>query len=436
MNCPRCGEDNPAGGKFCRACGIRLGVRCPSCGGASPADSRFCTECGTTLAAPRPRNAPPAAYTPRHLAERILARHASLEGEIKQVTVVFCDLCDSTALAERLGPERMHELLDRFFDEALAVVHHYEGTVNQFLGDGFMALFGAPLAVEDHVRRALFAAVEIRRALAAWPAASGFGPLQARIGINTGSVVVGKIGDDLRTDYTAVGDVTNVAVRLQHHAAPGEILASAVVRALAGEAVRFEPVGPVPVKAKTTPIEGHRLVGLGLRRSPVRDLEDRPLGPFVGREQERATLETLLARAEQGTGVVAGLVGEPGIGKSRLALEFRRGLAPARVTHLEGRCVPFSQAVPYSLVLDVFRANCGIVDADTPEEIASKVRFGLAEVGLLDDDRVTGADRPGAVPHRLQHGAREHAADDRRHLQQAARVLSLYIEVCNLHRSL
>jgi class 3 adenylate cyclase/tetratricopeptide (TPR) repeat protein len=389
MNCPRCGEDNPAGGKFCRACGIPLGVRCPSCGHAGPADSRFCTECGAALARAGARTGPPAAYTPRHLAERILARHASLEGEIKQVTVVFCDLCDSTALAERLGPERMHELLDRFFEEALAVVHHYEGTVNQFLGDGFMALFGAPLAVEDHARRALFAAAEIRRALAAWPPGAWPGPVQVRIGINTGAVVVGKIGDDLRTDYTAVGDVTNVAARLQQHAGPGEILASGAVRALAGEAVRFESLGPVPVKGKPAPVEVHRLAGLGLRRSPVRDLEDRPLGPFVGREQERATLETLLARAEQGAGVVVGIVGEPGIGKSRLALEFRRGLAAGRVTHLEGRCVPFSQAVPYSLVLDVLRANCGIVDADTPEEIASKVRFGLAEVGLLDDDRVT-----------------------------------------------
>jgi class 3 adenylate cyclase len=176
---------------------------------------------------PDPRFQAPQSYTPRHLAEKILTSRAALAGERKQVTVLFCDLPNSTPLAERLGPEAMHTLLNRFFELALGEVHRYEGTINQFLGDGFMALFGAPIAHEEHARRAVLAAVGLQRHLHAGPAVLGQSPgvdVAVRIGLNTGLVIVGAIGDNLRMDYTAVGDTTNVAARLQQATAPGQII--------------------------------------------------------------------------------------------------------------------------------------------------------------------------------------------------------------------
>src|SRR5947208_6390759 len=186
-------------------------MRCPNCSTELPDSAKFCLECGRDLRG-RSEFASPAAYTPKHLAERILTSRAVLEGERKQVTVLFCDIANSTPLAERVGPERMHALLNGFFELALSEVHKLEGTINQFLGDGFMALFGAPLAHEDDARRAVLAAVKIERQLRERQGALtkvGGHPLAVRMGLNTGFVVVGRIGDNLRMDYTAIGDTTN-----------------------------------------------------------------------------------------------------------------------------------------------------------------------------------------------------------------------------------
>src|SRR5580704_18186208 len=239
VRCSRCQEDNPARAKFCLACGARLATSCPSCGAEAPEGARFCPACGGSLqagAAAAPRV--PESYTPRHLAEKILTSRASLQGERKPVTVLFCDLVSSTALAERLGPDGMHALLGAFFERALAEVHRYEGTINQFLGDGLMALFGAPIAHEDHARRAVLAAVGIAARV----------QLQIRIGINSGLVVMGKIGDDLRVDYTAFGDTTIVAARLQAAAAPGAVMVSERTAGLVRGYFRLEEVTPVQVK--------------------------------------------------------------------------------------------------------------------------------------------------------------------------------------------
>jgi class 3 adenylate cyclase/tetratricopeptide (TPR) repeat protein len=386
MLCARCATPNPPQAKFCRACGIALTLACAACGHPNVGENRYCTECGVALGAGAAARGSPAAYTPRHLAERILASRSANEGEIKQVTVMFCDVCDSTSIAERLGPERMHELLERFFERTMAIVHRFEGTINQFLGDGFMALFGAPLALEDHARRALLAAVEIQRTLV--DEALGFGiDIRVRIGLNSGSVVIGKIGDDLRTDYTAVGGVTHIAARLQQSAKPGEIVASSTTQRSAGHAVLFEPLAPVSIKGRTEPIECHRVLGPGPRRTAIRD-HDRPLSPFVGRTGEMSAIGDALDHVEQGHGITIGVVGEPGIGKSRLVLELRRTLDPHRVTYLEDRCLPYSQSVPYALLLGLLRASCGIVDTDTPDEVADKVRSSLDQLSLLQDARV------------------------------------------------
>src|SRR5438552_17735499 len=210
MKCSRCQYENPPGSNFCLGCGTRLGATCGACGNDLPAGSRFCNKCGTPVSgesAGEARFASPQSYTPKHLADKILTSKTALEGERKQVTVLFCDIANSTSLAERVGPERMPALLNGFFELALAAVHKLEGTINQFLGDGFMALFGAPLAHEDDARRAVLAAVKIRRELKDRASYAGLGAgaeLSVRMGLNTGLVVVGSIGDNLRMDYTAV----------------------------------------------------------------------------------------------------------------------------------------------------------------------------------------------------------------------------------------
>src|SRR5205823_3795236 len=259
----------------------------------------FCGSCGMALRAPPGgRFVSPGAYTPRYLAERILNSRNALEGERKQVTVLFCDLANSTPLAEILGPEAMHGLLEEFFELGLNEVHRYEGTINQFLGDGFMALFGAPLAREDHAHRAVLAALGIQRAL--HERASGAPrlaeELEVRIGVNTGLVVVGKIGDNLRMDYTAVGDTTHIAGRLEQLAEPGSIVISEATYRLVRGYVRAEDLGGLSVKGKSDPGRPYKVVGPGSRRSRLEGSDAQLLTRFVGRERESQILPSLLGR--------------------------------------------------------------------------------------------------------------------------------------------
>lgn len=229
MQCSRCQHENPPQAKFCLECGLRLALTCSNCGTALPPEAKFCLHCGQAVSASAlpSRYSSPESYTPKDLAEKILSSKNELEGERKQVTVLFVDVSGFTSISERLDPEDVHGLMNRALDLMLGEVHRYEGTVTQFLGDGIMALFGAPIAHEDHAQRAVHAALGIRAAL---------GPYRedlqqrrrinfdVRQGINTGLVVVGSIGSDLRMDYTAIGDTTNVAARLQEAADPGRII--------------------------------------------------------------------------------------------------------------------------------------------------------------------------------------------------------------------
>jgi class 3 adenylate cyclase len=343
-------------------------MRCPNCSTELPDSAKFCLECGRDLR-PRPDFASPAAYTPKHLAERILTTRAALTGEHKQVTVLFCDIANSTPLAERVGPERMHALLNGFFELALAEVHRYEGTINQFLGDGFMALFGAPLAHEDDARRAVRAAVAIRRALRDRSSYAGLGPgaeLAVRIGLNTGLVVVGSIGDNLRMDYTAVGDTTNVAARLQQAAAPGEIVLAETTARLVRSDVRLTAAGTLSVKGRNEPVIAYKVLGLAPPRSAFEHAAERAFGLFVGRDAELRRLGTILAEARAGAGRLVRIVGEAGAGKSRLLYELRRTLGGTEVTTLEARCRAYGAAIPYLPILDLVRGQCGIEERDPP----------------------------------------------------------------------
>jgi class 3 adenylate cyclase len=383
MRCSRCRADNSAGMKFCGQCGAPLGSACPSCGAANPSDNRFCGQCGAALdrlglqefGAPEP-------YLPRpHDTE---ARNAkdTLPGEMKQVTVLFCDIVNSTAMTERLGAEAMRDLVSSFLKESLAEVHRYGGTAPQFTGDGFMALFGAPVAFEDHVRRCLLAALAIQRALGADASEGGRLDLPVRFGIHTGPVVFGPLGENLPVDFTAIGDTANVAARLQQAAEPGTILLSEATRRLAQGFARLELVGPLALKGKDEPIAAYRLLGVSHRRSGLRESGSGHLTTFVDRYSELAILNSFLRQVENGRSQTIGVVGEPGIGKSRLLAEFRQQLARGRVTWVEGRCVSYGTAIPYWLLLDLLRSNCGIVETDTQEAITEKVRSGLREVRM------------------------------------------------------
>src|SRR5262252_3663569 len=312
----------------------------------------------------------PLSYTPKHLAEKILTSRSALEGERKQVSVLFCDLANSTPIAERIGPEAMHTLLNRFFEVALNEVHRYEGTINQFLGDGFMALFGAPIAHEDHARRAVLAALALPHTLKEAHLGEPFGVECAfRIGLNSGLVVVGSIGDNLRMDYSAIGDTTNLAARLEQVAEPGTILVSDSTSRLVQGYARLEALHPVEVKGKTEPVPIFKVLGTLPRRSPIASRSERTLSPFVGREREVATLEALFAQVESGQGQVVGIVAEAGGGKSRLLYEFRQRLQDKRVTYLEGRCLSYGSSIPYHPLTDILRHNCGISETDSPEAI-------------------------------------------------------------------
>src|SRR5438874_5885259 len=296
MKCPQCQQDNPADARFCNGCGTRLVLTCPSCNQVNPPASRFCNGCGEKLGNPSaaplaPRFAEPQGYTPKHLAEKILISKGALEGERKLVTVLFVDVSGFTALSERLDPEDVHQLMDRAFELMLAEVHRYEGTVNQFLGDGLMALFGAPIAHEDHAVRGVHAALNIQRALAGYREQlvreRGI-EFRVRMGLNTGAVVVGKIGDNLRMDYTAVGDTTNLAARLLALAEPGQVYLSESTQRAVAEHFQCRRLGERNVKGKIDPITVFELVGPEAPRS--RPDQGGIGSPLVGREPELAAL--------------------------------------------------------------------------------------------------------------------------------------------------
>jgi len=307
----------------------------------------------------------------------------ALEGENKQVTVLFCDIVGSTPLTERLGPETTHALLDRFFDLVVPEINRVEGTVNQFMGDGFMALFGAPVAHEDHARRAVLAALAIRQKIVPGIEVGDGAKVEitVRMGLNTGFVVVGRIGENLRMDYTAIGDTTVVAARLQQTAQPGDIQISDATRRGAGSLVEVEAAGDLQLKGKTHLVTAWKVLGLS-RRTSGEAIGQRPLSPFIGRERELASLQDALAEVEDGNGRLIGLVGEPGIGKTRLLHEFTHSIERARATCLEGNCPPYGVTTAFALVLDLLRGACAISEADSSGEIEAKVDTALADVGL------------------------------------------------------
>jgi class 3 adenylate cyclase/tetratricopeptide (TPR) repeat protein len=385
MRCPACQTDNRAGVRFCEQCGAGLELACPACGARLPAPSRFCGQCGASLSerAPQPRFTSPQAYTPRHLADRILKDRSALSGERKQVTVLFADVSGFTSISETLDPEAVHGLINRAFELMLAEIHRYEGTVNQFLGDGLMALFGAPIALEDHAVRAAHAALAMQRALAGYRtelAGTRGIDFRVRMGLNTGLVVVGAIGDNLRMDYTAVGDTTNTAARMLQLAEPGQVVVAEAPERLVAPYVELRQLGTFSVKNRTQPVTAWELVAAKATASRLAARAARGLSPLVGRDDALATLERAWAAARAGRGQVVLVVGDAGIGKSRLLLEFRERLGQS-ATWIEGDCVSFGQSVPFLPVIDMLKRNFGVQDQDGEAAIVAKVGRGLRFLG-------------------------------------------------------
>jgi len=409
MLCGACRLDNPPQNRFCDQCGAALDSVCPSCGGAVRPEARFCGVCGKRLggapesigsaepAAPPARSSTPsglayrspvAAYTPRHLADKILRSRSALEGERRQVTVLFADIVGFTTLAERLDPEDVHRIVDRCFELITAEVHRFEGTINQYTGDGVMALFGAPIAHEDSPRRAAHAALAIQRALRGYDRelqAQGELHLQMRIGLHTGPVVVGKIGDDLRMDYTAVGDTTNLAARLQQTARPGSVVISEATQTALGGFFETLDLGEVAVKGRA-PARAFEVLRARARRSRLAAAVERGLTQLVGRSREMGILLERFAEVKRGHGQIVSLAGDAGIGKSRLLLEFRRAVTEAdeRPTWLEGQCVSFGQSIPFLPLIEQLRLNFHIEEFDGEPEIIAKIEHGMRRMGEMD----------------------------------------------------
>lgn len=358
---------------------------CPTCRTENLAEAKFCTECGAALsqAGARDSDAPvgaqaKVAYTPGYLSDKIIGSRAAIEGERKQLTVLFCDIAGSTALAHRIGAEAMHGLLNRFFDASLAAVHRYEGTLNQFLGDGFMALFGAPIGHEDHARRAALAALAIRRACHAQSAELATGRMPLRFGLNTGPVVVGKIGDNLRKDYTAIGDTTNLAARMQQLAAPGEILLAPHTWEVIRHHFDCESRGVHRVKGSARGVPVYRLRDARTSHTPGESAAALSM-PMVGRESEVSTLRACLARLRTGRGGIAGVIGDAGLGKSRLLQEVRH-LEGAGLRWLEGHALSFGQNLSYSPFMEALRGAANIDEREGRDASWARLESFLREL--------------------------------------------------------
>jgi class 3 adenylate cyclase len=399
MHCPACAHENPPDSRFCLDCGHSLAVRCGSCDAELPAGAKFCNQCGAAMAAgaaPAAGPSPPSgaaaaahaardprAYTPNHLADRILSSKSAMEGERKQITVVFADVKGSMELAEQVDAEQWHEILDRFFQILADGIHRFEGTVNQYTGDGIMALFGAPIAHEDHAQRACYAALHLQDELRAYAnelrVEHGLS-FAVRIGINSGEVIVGKIGDDLRMDYTAQGHTVGLAKRMEQLAESGRTYLTEATAEIVRGYFELESLGPARIAGSSEPVEVFALQGVGSVRTRLDRSRSRGFSKFVGRDSEKATLQAALARALDGQGQVVGVVAEAGIGKSRLCAEFLEKCRSEGIAVQQTSGFAHTKNVPLLPVLELLRNVFGIEERDAPpvarQKIAGQVVLG------------------------------------------------------------
>ena len=402
MQCAKCRSDNREGRKFCGECGAPLAAACPQCSFLNEPGEKFCGGCGqalaggasvtgaaapaATAAAPVPATpetaTAPGAYTPKHLAAKILLSKGSLEGERKQVTILFADMKGSTELLADRDPEEARGLLDPVLEHMMEAVHHYEGTVNQVMGDGIMALFGAPVAHEDHAVRACYAALRMQETVRRYAdeiERTARAKVAIRVGINSGEVVVRSIGSDLNMDYTAVGQSTHLAARMEQMALPGTIVLTGDTRRLADGHVRVKSLGTVTPKGFTTSLEAFELTGAAQAKTRLQLTAQRGLTPFVGREPEMTILDAALAQVLRGGGRLLAIVADTGLGKSRLCHEFvtaDRGRA-CRVFH--GAGLSFGRSTPFLPIVGLLRTYFGFDEHEEPEKIREALTARVAQ---------------------------------------------------------
>ena len=344
-------------------------MKCPKCQFENPEGFKFCGECGHNLALPSEETHKGLSfeeklkkiqrYLPDGLAEKILSQRDRIEGEHKQVTVMFCDMEGFTPLTEKLGSEKAYNILDQVFEILIQKVHDYDGTVNEMTGDGIMALFGAPIALEDAPQRAIRSALAIHREMVKFNDRlkhdrEGILSLKMRIGIHTGHFVVGTIGNDLRVEFTAVGDTVNLASRMEGLAEPGTIYVTEDTYKITEGLFRFEALGEKEVKGKKNPVKVFRVIAPSTRRTRFDVSAERGLTPLVGRERELELLLDGFQRAKLGKGQAFSIISEAGVGKSRLLYEFRKAVANEDVNFLEGKCLSYSRGVAYHPVIDIY----------------------------------------------------------------------------------
>jgi class 3 adenylate cyclase/tetratricopeptide (TPR) repeat protein len=372
MRCAKCQQENPPRARFCIECAAPLARSCGACGAELPATARFCPQCAEPVAPPADRGAAP---VPRHLAERILESRAALEGERKQVTVLFADIKGSTEMLADRDPEEARRILDPVLQRMMDAVHRYEGTVNQVMGDGIMALFGAPLALEDHAMRACFAALRMQEAIlrGADEARRAHGiEVQVRVGLNSGEVVVRSIGSDLRMDYTAVGQTTHLAARMEQFAPAGTTRMTASTLALAEGYVDVKPLGAISLKGIAEPVVAYELLGAADARTRLQARRTRGLTRFIGRDAEMEQLRTAAAQARRGQGQIVAVVGEPGVGKSRLYHEFTRSHHVQGWRIAEASSVSYGKASAFLPVANLLRDYFAIDRRDDLRAIRAK----------------------------------------------------------------
>ncbi len=392
MKCPDCQTVLPDGSKFCNECGNKLEVVCSECGKANSLVSKFCLECGHSLIPSQDsfaqkdlsfdeKLAKIQRYLPSGLTQKILSQKDRIEGERRHVTIMFVDMKGFTPLTETLGPEETFSLMDQVFEILIHKIHEYEGTVNELRGDGVLALFGSPIALEDAPQRAIRSALAMHREMTRFSeeikAQKGIPPVGPRIGINTGPVVVGTLGNDLRVQFTAVGDTINMAARMEQIAEPGTTYVTEDTFRLTEGFFRFEALGEKQVKGKEKTIKVYRVIAPSSRRTRFDVSAERGLSRFIGRQRELELLLDAFQRVRAGRGQAVSIMGEAGVGKSRLLYEFRKAVANEDISFLEGKCLSYSRGVAYHPIIDILKSNFGIEDADPDSDIIEKVKTGL-----------------------------------------------------------
>ena len=456
MQCPKCQFENREGAKFCNECGHKFEVACLNCNAPNRVGSKFCDECGTKLALSSERPHKDLSvdlkaqkiqkYLPKGLTEKILSQKGQIEGERRQVTVMFCDMEGFTTVSEKLGAEEAYAMMDQVYEILIHKVHDYEGTVNEMTGDGIMALFGAPIAIEDAPQRAIRSSLAIHRELTKLndkmkQKKEQTIPIKMRIGIHTGTVVVGTLGNDLRVEFKAVGDTVNLASRVEGLAEPGATYVTNDTFKLTEGLFRFEAIGEREIKGKEEPIKIYRVIAPRTARTRFDVSAERGLTPLEGRERELELLLDGFKRSKSGSGQAFSIMGEAGMGKSRLLYEFRKVVANENVTFLEGNCLSYNRSIAYYPMIGILKSYFDIYEGDQDHKIEEKVISGVKSISLDQSSTIpfllellsvqdSGIDKVSTSP---QSRKREILDSIKSVLLKSAEIRSLIIAVENLH---